>query len=87
MIGNLKLINGLIKKRNMDKLTQVKNVITDFIRGGDNNDVAQLEKAMHRDFQNTQDGFFEQKGIFTFPKDEYIRLVGTRRFGGVPTKH
>jgi hypothetical protein len=43
-----------------------------------------LETTLHAGFQNTQDGFFGQKGIYTFLKNEYIHLVASKRFGGSP---
>lgn len=60
----------------------VQQAIQDFVIAGDNNDVTLLENVLHPDFQNVQDGFFEEKGIFIFSKDDYKKLVETKRFGG-----
>lgn len=68
----------------MKKLEQIKNSIQEFLRGGDTNDAALLDKVLHADFRNTQDGFFDKKGIYTFSKAEYIDLVASKRFGGSP---
>ena len=62
---------------------QVVGSVTDFIKAGDTNDIALLDRVLHKNFQNVQDGFFEEEGIFVFSKDEYRKLVETRRFGGV----
>ena len=62
---------------------QVKVAVTDFVRGGDTNDVLLLDKVLHPDFQNVQDGFFDEKGIFIFSKEKYKKLVETKRFGGL----
>lgn len=62
----------------------VKNTIRDFLKGGDTNDTALLEKVLHTDYQNVQDGFFGEAGIFTIAKAEYKHLVETKRFGGSP---
>lgn len=62
----------------------VKNTIREFLKGGDTNDTALLEKVLHADYQNVQDGFFGEPGIFTFSKTEYKHLVETKRFGGSP---
>ncbi|MBT1687512.1 nuclear transport factor 2 family protein [Dawidia soli] len=62
----------------------VKNAVRDFLEGGDTNDAALLEKVIHTDYQNVQDGFFGEPGIFTFSKEEYKHLVETKRFGGSP---
>jgi hypothetical protein len=65
-------------------LEAVKNTIREFLKGGDTNDTALLEKVLHADYQNIQDGFFAEPGIFTFSKTEYKHLVETKRFGGSP---
>lgn len=63
-------------------MKKIKSAIENFISGGDNNDVLLLEKIVHPNFQNIQDGFFDQKGIFVFNKENYIDLVRTKKFGG-----
>jgi Putative lumazine-binding len=70
----------------MDKNTKIKHAIADFIKGGDTNDGILLDKILHPNFQNIQDGFFEEKGIFAFSKTDYIKLVDTKRFGGASRK-
>lgn len=62
----------------------IKNAVEAFIKGGDTNDVALLENILHPAFQNIQDGFFAEKGIYVFSKTEYIELVRSKRFGGSP---
>jgi Putative lumazine-binding len=66
----------------MTTLEQIQKAIQDFIKAGDNNDVTLLEEVLHPQFQNVQDGFFQEAGIFIFSKDEYKKLVGSKRFGG-----
>jgi hypothetical protein len=68
----------------MDKLSDIRKVIADFIHAGDTNDTELLTRVLHPDYQNIQDGFFEEKGIFVFKKDKYAELVGSKRFGGSP---
>ena len=63
-------------------MEQIKNAIESFVKGGDNNDANLLDKVLHPQFQNIQDGFFAEKGIFTFSKSEYIELVSNKTFGG-----
>jgi hypothetical protein len=65
-------------------MEKIKSAIENFIKGGDNNDVMLLEKTLHPSFQNIQDGFFDQKGIYIFNKEDYIDLVKTKKFGGNP---
>lgn len=65
-------------------MEQIKNTIETFVRGGDNNDVTLLDQILHPNYQNIQDGHFEQTGIFVFSKAQYIDLVRTKKFGGHP---
>lgn len=65
-------------------MEQIKTAIEAFVQGGDNNDVTLLENILHPDFQNIQDGYFAEKGIYVFSKSEYIELVGNKTFGGNP---
>ena len=65
-------------------MEQAEKTIEAFVKAGDNRDVAALESILHPGFQNIQDGFFEEKGIFVFSKSDYIELIRTKRFGGSP---
>ncbi|MDL5511116.1 nuclear transport factor 2 family protein [Arenibacter sp. M-2] len=65
-------------------MEKIKKAIETFVKGGDNNDVAILDQILHPDYQNIQDGHFEQTGIFVFSKEQYIDLVRTKKFGGHP---
>ncbi|TLX23369.1 nuclear transport factor 2 family protein [Chryseobacterium indologenes] len=65
-------------------MEQIKYTIEQFIKGGDHSDTKLLEKILHKDYQNIQDGFFDQPGIFIIPKQEYINLVRDKIFGGKP---
>ncbi len=67
-------------------MQQIQQAIEKFIKGGDNSDTAILEEILHKDYQNIQDGFFDQPGIFVISKNEYIRLVREKIFGGKPRK-
>src|SRR5690606_35835909 len=62
----------------------LKQTIEAFVMGGDTNDLNLLDKAVHAEFQNIQDGFFEEKGIYIFSKSEYLELVAKKTFGGTP---
>jgi hypothetical protein len=65
-------------------MKQVKTAIEAFIKAGDNRDIDILEHILHSGFQNIQDGFFEENGIFVFSKSDYIELIRTKKFGGSP---
>lgn len=65
-------------------MEKIREVIEKFIKGGDTSDTLLLEQVLHPNYQNIQDGFFGQPGIFVIPKEEYIRLVGDKVFGGKP---
>jgi hypothetical protein len=65
-------------------MEQAEKAIEAFVKAGDNRDVAALKSILHPGFQNIQDGFFDEKGIFIFSKPDYIELIRTKRFGGSP---
>ncbi|NGM66876.1 nuclear transport factor 2 family protein [Sphingobacterium sp. SGR-19] len=65
-------------------MQQVKTAIAAFVKAGDNRDTAVLEQILHSDFQNIQDGFFDEEGIFVFSKADYIELIRREKFGGSP---
>ncbi len=65
---------------------QVKKTVGDFVRAGDTNDITLLDRVLHTHFQNVQDGFFEENGVFIFSKEDYKTLVKTKRFGGAARK-
>ena len=65
-------------------MEEAEKAIEAFVKAGDNRDVAALESILHPGFQNIQDGFFDEKGIFVFSKSDYIELIRTKRFGGSP---
>lgn len=58
------------------------NAFTSFINAADRADTDFLEHIMHKDFQNIQSGFFDKKGIYVIPKDEYISYIRNGKFGG-----
>lgn len=59
-------------------------LITQFIQGGDNSDIVMLDRILHKNFTNTQNGFFEQKGVFVLDKKKYLSLISDGVFGGTP---
>ncbi|MGK6341416.1 nuclear transport factor 2 family protein [Chryseobacterium sp. DT-3] len=65
-------------------MKEIRQAIEKFIKGGDTNDTTLLEQVLHQNYQNIQDGFFNQPGIFVISKEEYIRLVRDKVFGGKP---
>ncbi|MDQ0065180.1 nuclear transport factor 2 family protein [Chryseobacterium lathyri] len=65
-------------------MEEIRQAIETFIKGGDTGDISLLEQALHQNYQNIQDGFFDQPGIFIISKEEYIQLVHDKIFGGKP---
>lgn len=63
-------------------MEQVKTAIETFVKAGDNRDISTMENILHSAFQNIQDGFFDENGIFVFSKSDYIELIRTKKFGG-----
>lgn len=68
----------------MDKQQAAINAFTSFIKAADSGDLDGLGDIMHKDFQNIQGGFFDKKGIYVIPKDEYIGYIRSGEFGGKP---
>jgi hypothetical protein len=68
----------------MNQTIQIEQAVKDFIKAGDTNDIQLLDRVLHKDYQNVQDGFFDKPGLYQFSKEEYKRLVGEKTFGGVP---
>jgi len=66
----------------MKAKTQIIACVTEFVKAGDQSDVQALERVLHPRYQNVQDGFFAEKGLFQIAKAQYIQLVGNRTFGG-----
>ncbi|PRD48467.1 nuclear transport factor 2 family protein [Sphingobacterium haloxyli] len=63
-------------------MEQVETAIEAFVKAGDKQDIVVLEDILHPDFQNIQDGFFGENGIFVISKLDYIELIRTKKFGG-----
>lgn len=65
-------------------MQQIKQNIASFVKGGDTNDKDLLDRVVHPQYQNIQDGFFKDQGIYVFSKAEYLDLVDRKTFGGSP---
>lgn len=65
-------------------MKQIQQAIESFIKAGDNSDILLMEEILHKDYQNIQDGFFDQQGIFIISKEQYIDHIRTKTFGGKP---
>jgi|SRR5690606_19813716 len=65
-------------------MKQIKAAIEKFVKAGDDRNTLALESILHSNFQNIQDGFFNESGIFVFSKTDYIELIRTEKFGGNP---
>lgn len=63
---------------------KIEQAITDFVRGGDNRDVALLEKVLHKDFRVTNNGFMGTPGITIIDKEKNIQNIRDGVFGGLP---
>jgi hypothetical protein len=65
-------------------MKQIQQAIESFLKAGDNSDIILMEEILHKDYQNIQDGFFDQQGIFIISKEQYIDHIRTKTFGGKP---
>lgn len=65
-------------------MQQIQQAIENFIKAGDRSDTFLMEEILHKDYQNIQDGFFDQEGIFIISKEQYIEYIRSKTFGGKP---
>lgn len=64
----------------------IEQAITDFVKGGDNSDVALLDKVLHKDFRVTNNGFMGKPGVAIIDKEKYLHNIREGIFGGLPRK-
>tara|TARA_R110002050_G_scaffold300276_1_gene468457 strand:+ start:28272 stop:28649 length:378 start_codon:yes stop_codon:yes gene_type:complete len=70
----------------MNENERIKQVIIDFVKGGDNSDLELLDKVLHKDFRVTNNGFMETLGVTIIDKKEYLNKIKSGVFGGLPRK-
>ncbi|HET8810083.1 MAG TPA: nuclear transport factor 2 family protein [Flavobacteriaceae bacterium] len=70
----------------MNDTEKIKQVIIDFVKGGDNSDVQLLDKVLHKDFRVTNNGFMGTSGVAIIDKKEYLDNIKSGVFGGLPRK-
>lgn len=70
----------------MNDNDRIKQVIIDFVKGGDNSDIEILDKVLHKDFRVTNNGFMGTSGITIIDKKEYLNKIESGIFGGLPRK-
>ena len=68
----------------MNENERIKQVIIDFVKGGDNSDLELLDKVLHKDFRVTNNGFMETLGVTIIDKKEYLNKIKSGVFGGLP---
>ncbi|MBO9727096.1 MAG: nuclear transport factor 2 family protein [Chitinophaga sp.] len=67
-------------------LNKIEQAITNFVKGGDNSDVALLDKVLHKDFRVTNNGFMGIPGVTVIGKEKYLQNIRDGIFGGLPRK-
>jgi|SRR5690606_5688202 len=70
----------------MNENDRIEQVITDFVKGGDNSNAELLDKVLHKDFRVTNNGFMGTSGITIINKNEYLNNIRSGIFGGLPRK-
>jgi hypothetical protein len=65
---------------------KIEQAITNFVRGGDNSDTVMLDKALHKDFRVTNNGFMGTSGVTIIDKQKYLSNIKDGIFGGLPRK-
>jgi hypothetical protein len=70
----------------MKENDRIKQVIIDFVKGGDNSDVELLDNVLHKEFRVTNNGFMGASGITIIDKNDYLNKIKSGVFGGLPRK-
>jgi hypothetical protein len=70
----------------MKENDRIKQVIIDFVKGGDNSDVELLDNVLHKEFRVTNNGFMGASGITIIDKKDYLNKIKSGVFGGLPRK-
>lgn len=68
----------------MTENKMVEKAMLDFIKGGDNRDVALLNAVLHPEFRITNNGFMGTPGITIIDKQQYLSNIENGIFGGLP---
>ncbi|MBK8501322.1 MAG: nuclear transport factor 2 family protein [Saprospiraceae bacterium] len=63
---------------------EIKQAITDFVKGGDNSDTILLDKVLHKDFRITNNGYMGTNGVTIIDKQKYLSNIKDGVFGGLP---
>lgn len=65
---------------------KIELAVTNFVKGGDNSDVAVLDKVLHNDFRVTNNGFMGTSGVTLIDKQKYLSNIREGIFGGLARK-
>ena len=63
---------------------KIEQAITDFVKGGDNRDVALLANVLHDEFRVASNGFMGTRGVTMIDKQQYLANIRDGIFGGLP---
>lgn len=63
---------------------QIRQAITDFVKGGDNSDTALLDKVLHPEFRVSSNRFMGKPGVSIIDKATYLSNIKAGIFGGIP---
>ena len=70
----------------MTRIEKIKQVITNFVKGGDNSDTELLNNVLHNEFRITNNGFMGTAGVTIIDKKQYLANIRDGIFGGLPRK-
>ncbi len=68
----------------MSQKENIRQAITNFVKGGDTSDVSLLEQVLHPDFRVTNNGFMGKPGITVIDRQTYLSNINAGIFGGLP---
>lgn len=64
--------------------TSIEKAIEDFVKGGDTQDVAQLETVLHPEFRTSVNQFKGADGVTVLNRDAYLGMIRDKKLGGTP---
>ncbi len=61
---------------------KIVKVVRNFIQGGDERNLATLDKVLHPQFRSTVNKFAGRTGLTTLSKSAYLQLISENKIGG-----
>lgn len=79
MLGILFSLGLYAQNQNVDA---IKSTVTKFVKAGDNNDVAAIERCLDANYQVVMNRLFGAKTLSIMPKPVYLDKIAKKELGG-----